>query len=320
MLIAKGFIFVIVYISIEVDCSVTPNEDTIDWDTIKPGDLLYSLDTFISGQKQPSNFNNNNSQMSKEKSNGQTVPNRSAERNIPLQRRADDVSPEVQPYDYDTAYESFVQKYFGDSTKANSDNTSTENYDKDSNDSGVENLSAEESEEGGDEIPLTEESKFYNKAERCKNVIKNHSNCRICTNKNGETSENCSYNRQSAPKSFAIKIENKYRKQRKLLPSESVENSFEKTSRSDDSAVPTCTQKRSRESVCYHCETSVGENTIHCYSDTTQHKTDSMKEENKENTHKRIYKRTVMYTYENVTRPPLSTPSSSIDDKHDLLA
>ncbi|XP_073834436.1 uncharacterized protein [Musca autumnalis] len=315
MVIAKWFTFVIaviLYNANEITSSETQKDKVFDWDNIKPGDLLYSLETFIANQPHPN--------LSKEKLNKNLVANDTQKTSIPLQRRADEVSSEEHAHDYDSAYEAFVQKYFGDSTKVNSESSSTENFDNSSDNSEAETLSTQVTENVDDdeELPTTEEMKLHGKSEQCRNVIKNHSKCRICKNKSGETSENCSYNKETAPKSFAIKIENKYRKQRKLFPSNSKENSSENTSRSDNNSWPTCVQKRTREGgVCYHCESALGERTVQCYSDTTEDKKNSKKyDKNNEKSHQRIYKRTIIHTYENVTPPiPLSSASSKIDNE-----
>lgn len=270
--------FIVGIVCIIVSTTVSEQRHDINWKNSKPGELLNSLQSMISSNQPIEKIIPNSLEA---KLHIQVLKDDNNKTNaIRPQRRIDgDSSMESVAYDYDKAYEHFVRNYFGDSVLSS---TSKEN-DKDA----LQQSGMEES----DEDPDVEETK----AETCKNVVKKHSNCRICKNsRNGETSESCTYNKESTPKRFTFEIENKYHKHRDISPAD--ETSSEKTSRSagsDDVRLPICVQKTMshNKNICYECKTSEGKTTVQCYrvQDGETKKTDIKQ------TQQRVYKRTVSY-------------------------
>ncbi|XP_075154488.1 uncharacterized protein LOC142228068 [Haematobia irritans] len=308
-------VFVAIFVIIGQTISDDSHIKGIHWNNVKPGKLLQALDTLTSVH-QPHSVTTRESLSTKNvlKSPNITmtvlkhrVPKSGIKTKIHLQRRADDKTSS-QEYDYDKTYDTFVRQYFEDSaisaaTASTEDTHGTSIYD-----------SAEEQDvsvEGDD--PLIEESKHTTKTtEGCRDVIKNRNKCRIC-NRNGSTSESCSYNKESVPKSFVYEVKNKYRQHRELNPETNEKsNSLMKrdTTRYINGSYPLCVQKTMRNKVCYHCESEKGDKTIQCFSDLESkgdvtNTPDIGNKKNVEQTQQRIYKRTVMYTFEKV--PPTVT-------------
>lgn len=245
------------------------------WKTEKPGELLKSVDA-ITGFKY------------------QLVPSQKVTRNddssLPLgtvyqtrlKRRKDKESGErgeedSRPYDYDKAYEEFVKKYFDDSlTDALSISESWESADYETPEDG--NVSSEEEAESYEEQqPLWGASTKSSKTQKCKNITRGQKSCMICKNsRNGEASENCSYNKDTTPSGYKLEKQKNYHKYLNPSPySSDEEESAEHISavmrsaplNTNSTASSTiCTTRRSKHHTCYQCANPKGEKETKCFA------------------------------------------------------
>ncbi|XP_065363400.1 uncharacterized protein LOC135956756 [Calliphora vicina] len=282
------------------------------WDNARPGELLRSLDTIILSTQpvqEEGEINHNNS------------PNYGTE-NTPLQRRIDEGSEESieerSPYDYDRAYEEFVNKYFEDSvTDALSASASAEHADNEQHEAETYSGEEEESNEASD--PASEASKQSAKTEICKKIVRDQQNCLICKNpRNGEKSESCSYNKETKPQRYAFEKQKNYRKYRATPKSSENKDSKEHVSSAKTSAslkkpivhnpnksnnTSFCTMNKIKNKICFNCETSKGEKVTKCYAEDMPIKSNSngqtSDKKKHEKSHQRIFKRTLMHSYEN---------------------
>uniref|UniRef100_A0A1I8PMQ1 Uncharacterized protein n=1 Tax=Stomoxys calcitrans TaxID=35570 RepID=A0A1I8PMQ1_STOCA len=327
MVSAKGFavLFLCTVVS-----QITPQQDSptkgINWKNARPGKLLHALDSLVLDYHHQPTINSPISNDTKNSKSFLPTPGTSIRisnnhirkgepKNIArFPRRTDDVDESTSPestYDYDRAYDTFVRKYFEDAALSASA-SSEKHHDTSTQYSGEDQFRSAEVDE-----PQIEETKHSSKTNKgCKSMVKNNKMCRICV-RNGETSESCSYNKESAPKKFAYEIENRYRQHRELSP-ETMEHrpkphqQYPKKSTSVDEASPTCMRKTMRNKVCYHCENERSETTVQCYTDMESKGTPD-NSGNRKNAEQRIYKRTVLYTYEKV--PPTAAPATTTSAK-----
>ena len=290
------------------------------WYNVQPGELLRSLDQITSSSSHM--FTEHLPlQESITETDADAIDQQTEENAV--QRRVDEGSEESlehsAPYDYDKAYEEFVKKYFDDSvTDALSASVSKESEETDAHE--AETFSGEEKDFSVEDEPIIEASTKSKSKEKCKKVIKAKQNCLICKNpRNGETSESCSYNKETKPTNFAFEKQENFHKYR-TKPQESEENvsnedaSAAQTSASikqlklrpikESQATNNCTMKKINNKSCYYCENKKGERITKCYNEeipedknSNEHKKD--KNNKLKKSHQRIYKRTLSYTYEN---------------------
>lgn len=296
-----------VMIAFSAKVNVKDNTATF-WDQAPPGFLLQNLDAFIYETHQ---IGQTLSPKLKVPEKVIKQQERSSRSEPALQRRIDNIDNDEQdsktaetknvPYDYDRAYDEFVKKYFDDSMSRAASLESEHDYAKP--------LSAEEDLTSAEQEPLTDASRKHSRTETCKNITKHHQKCLICKNpRNGETSESCSYNRESSPQSYAYENKKNYRKYR--IKPKFDENSREdeydgKKSASNKTLVKTpftykCTMKASNRKVCYLCENREGEKLYKCYAQAKSPKFDNHNNaKHGQKYHKRIHKRTVTYSLQN---------------------
>lgn len=119
-------------------------------------------------------------------------------------------------YDYDKAYDQFVQRYFGGARDDALDDVQSGSIEFDDQ----QPYSAEyESSE-----PLTASASKSKSRQRCKKVLKNQQECLICKNpKNNEKSETCSFSTETEPETYAYTKEKSFKKHRDSSD-ESLEN------------------------------------------------------------------------------------------------
>lgn len=302
------------------------------WNTAKPGELLKSLDA-VTSSNQPL------IQTAQPEQEIATENNDNLEK-IRLQRRADEESAESLeeklPYNYDRAYEEFVKKYFDDSVTDAFSASDSEEDNKGEHD--AETYSGEEVESSELDEPITEASKKLAKSEKCKKVERGKQNCLICKNpRNGETSESCSFNKETKPQSFAFEKQKNFRKYRATPKNNDKEDSNEqikiaKTSASVKKPIvrlpannksnhtTICTMNKLKNKTCYHCENDKGEKLINCYNEEMQSTEDESKKQPKkklQKSHQRIYKRTISYSYENI--PKLDDNTNTDNNDTDAL-
>lgn len=146
--------------------------------------------------------------------------------------------------------------------------------------------------------PIIMASRKKSQKKRCKTVKRDHQKCMICKNpRNGETSESCSYNKQSTPHDYSYEKKKNFSKKNgkpKITRDSSEDESQEQEEKkSNTSGVGSkmkgrtrsnkgagsglakkpletikCTIKKKRHKTCYDCINSAGEQMYKCYVQT----------------------------------------------------
>ncbi|XP_055842643.1 guanine nucleotide-binding protein-like 3 homolog [Episyrphus balteatus] len=289
--------------------------------SLRPGDLLRSLDALTSDAQviySPL----------------QETPLKQAERRV---YHDDELLSDSQQagsdYDYDKAYENFVNKYFAKGEEELDDDH--EDDDEDEKAEGIDDVAPFEYSSETDNEPKEEKkSKKSSGSKKCERVKIDNQNCKVCEDlETNEKSKTCSYSSDSKPKSYAYSKERSTKhssdddenddedddvkssetgksvkreispnnKKKYQLRRTSIESFLKPIKVNDD--TPKCSRQLEDGMICFYCG-SASENTRECIVDKNNLKKRRLDESSKKDSEtKKIFKRMVTYSYNNKAEP-----------------
>ncbi|XP_055910496.1 uncharacterized protein LOC129944859 [Eupeodes corollae] len=299
---------------------------------LRPGDLLRSLDALISDAQviySPLQ---------------ETPPLKLAQRRVYDDDESNHDNQESESeYDYDKAYENFVNKYFA---KGEEDLDSEDTHDGNENDDdgyeekaeGIEDVAPYGHSDEIDNDQKDKEKSSSSGSKKCEMIKIGNQNCKVCEDpRSNEKSKTCSYSSDDKPQSYG------YSKQRSTKHSSDDDDDDEDEDDVDDDArgpktgkslkretslsnkskfkprrtsiehilkpsshlddLTKCTRKFEDGMICFYCS-STSENTRECIVDKSNLKKRRLDEASKKDTAtKKIFKRMVTYSFKNDAAP-----------------